>query len=212
MTGDASESSREFLDPSGAALREGSAGWELLEILAVVILAAESLRILGSVISGIINGATAHVGLYGQQQLVGSAMERAANFSDGPGIVLLLVILALLWWRAEYWTNRIRVAAARGAPDGDVPPEAVQARRLWLLARWATVLFTLAALGAIAFLVGDILVNTAGGVPSSNQWQAYANDSFSIAYFVIALAGLVASVKLTKLCELDVERIDPRPS
>jgi hypothetical protein len=39
---------------------------------------------------------------------------------------------------------------------------------------------------------------------------AYANDIFSIAYFVIAAAGLVASVRLASLCEVDVERLEAK--
>ena len=50
--------------------------------------------------------------------------------------------------------------------------------------------------------------DSAGGVPTSDQWQAYFSDSFSMAYFVIALAGVAASIKLTRLCDLDVARID----
>lgn len=171
-----------------------------------MILAAESLRVVGSVVAGIINAASTHTSLYGEQRLVGSAMERAANFSDGPGIVLLLISVGLLWWRAEYWTARI-TRTADGLHDGGIPAEAVQALRLRTLARWATALFALAALGAIAFLVGDVLVNTAGGVTSANQAQSFANDTFSFAYFVIGVAGAVASVKLAELCQRDVVKV-----
>jgi hypothetical protein len=186
-------------DPIGAdSTVSARSTWELLEILAVVILAAESLRVVGSAVSGIIFATTAHVGPFGQQQLIGTAMVSAANFSDGPGIVLLLLSFGLLWWRTEYWTKRVH-SGAHGTPL-----EAIQLRRLRSLARWASALFTLAAIGALAFLVGNILVNTAGGVPTSDQWQAYASDSFSVAYLVIAAAGLVASLKLAKLCEFDL--------
>ena len=185
-----------------------AAGWEFLEILAVVILVAESLRIVGSVVSGIIDGASTHLGTSGQQLLVGSAMQRAANFADGPGIVLLLVSLALLWWRAEHWTERVRRSAAVGVHDGALGAEAIQVQRLGSLARWSAGLFALAAVGAIAFLIGDILVNTIAGVTSSTQWQSYANDTFSVAYAVIALGGLLASLKLIKLCGLDKKEID----
>ena len=204
----------ELTAPAVAAVAGASTGdparsaWEFLEILAVVILAAESLRIVGSVISGAIYAATAHAGAFGDQQLVGSAMERLANFSDGPGIVLLLISLALLWWRAEYWTARIVLTMASNARDGALPMEAVQAHRLRALARWAATLFLLAAVGAIAFLIGDVLVNTAGGVPGSDQWQAYFSDSFSLAYFVIALVGFVAAIRLTALCDVDVGQVD----
>ena len=46
-------------------------------------------------------------------------------------------------------------------------------------------------------------MNTAGGVPTSDQWEAYASDSFSVAYLVIASAGLVASLRLAELCRVD---------
>jgi hypothetical protein len=199
------------IDPSvarrGERVGDTSAKWEFFELVAVVILAAQSLRFAGSVVSGVINAVTTHVGVYGEQQLVGSAMERAANFADGPGIVLLLVSLALLWWRAEHWTARVDRSTEAGVHDGALSAEAIQALRLGSLGRWAGVLFTLTALGAASFLIGDILVNTAGGVSGADQWQAYANDGFSVAYLVIALAGLIVSIKLVALCEGDIKRI-----
>jgi hypothetical protein len=190
----------ESKDPMGAdSTVSARSTWEFLEILATVILAAESLRVIGSAVSGIIFAATAHPGPFGQQQLIGTAMVSAANFSDGPGIVLLLLSFGLLWWRTEYWTKQVGRSSAHGAPV-----EAIQLRRLRSLSRWASTLFTLAAIGAVSFLVGNILVNTAGGVPTADQWQAYASDSFSVAYLIVAVAGLVASLKLAKLCELDL--------
>jgi len=191
----------ESRDPIGAeSTVSARSTWEFLEILAAVILAAESLRVVGSTVSGVIFATTAHPGPFGQQQLIGTAMVSAANFSDGPGIVLLLLSFGLLWWRTEYWTKQVGRSGSPGAP----PAEAIQLRRLRSLARWASALFTLAAAGAVSFLVGNIVVNTAGGVPTSDQWQAYASDSFSVAYLVIAVAGLVASLKLARLCEVDL--------
>jgi hypothetical protein len=200
VTDDATSMS-ELLDPAAAPGAAPRAAWEFLEILATVILAAESLRVVGSLASGIIFGATAHVGPFGNQRLVGSAVVRAVSFSDGPGLVLLLLSFALLWWRAEYWTNRVDPPAGAG----NRPPGAavVQLRRLGGLARWAMILFALVAAGALAFLVGNILVNTAGGVPTNDRWEAYASDSFSVAYLVIASAGLVASLRLAELCRVD---------
>ena len=190
----------ETQDPIGAeSTLSPRSTWEFLEILATVILAAESLRVVGSAVSGIIFATTTHVGPFGQQQLIGTAMVSAANFSDGPGIVLLLLSFGLLWWRTEYWTKRVGHSGAQGSSL-----EVVQLRRLRALARWASGLFMLAAVGAVSFLVGNILVNTAGGVPTHDQWQAYASDSFSVAYLIIAVAGLVASLKLANLCELDL--------
>jgi hypothetical protein len=186
------EAMNELADPVGADSAGPPRGsWEFLEILATIVLGAESLRVVGAVVSGVIFATTAHVGPFGNQQLVGSAMQAAASFSDGPGIVLLLVSFALVWWRAEYWTKQVGPAAV------------IQLGRLGFLARWATVLFALAAAGAASFLIGNILVNTAGGVPTSDQWQAYANDTFSVAYLVISLAGLVATRKLAALCARD---------
>jgi hypothetical protein len=184
------------------------AKWELLEILAVVILAAESLRIVGAVVAGIINGVNAHAGLGGQQGVIGGAMETAANFSDGPGIVLLLLSLAMIWWRAEHWSGRLRVTLAASNPDGGLPEEAAQLHRLRSLARWVTILFALACAGAVAYVVGNVLVVSAHGTVASTRWQAYSLDSFSVAYLLIAVAGLIGALKLTKLCAADVAQID----
>jgi hypothetical protein len=181
------------------------AKWELLEILAVVILAAESLRIVGSVVAGIINGLNT---LGGQQRVIGGAMETAANFSDGPGIVLLLLTLGMIWWRAEHWTGRLRRTLAAPAPDGGLPEEADQLHRLRELARWTTLLFLFACAGAVAYVVGNVLVVSAPGTVNSARWQAYSLDSFSVAYLLIAVAGLIGALKLTKLCDADLAQID----
>jgi len=182
-----------------------SAGWEFLEVLAAVILAAESLRIVGSLIAGMINGLTTPAGLAGTQHTIGNAIDVAANYSDGPGIVLLLVSLAMLWWRAEYWTARLRASADAGGVDGELPTEGIQVHRLRALTRWAVVLFIFAVAGAIAWLVGDVLVTTSGHLSSSVQWQAYADDLFTLAYAVIAAAGVAASVKLVNLCDVAID-------
>gem|GEM_PF-4320937 len=185
--------------------RSSGASWEFLEILATVILAAESLRIIGSLIAGVINGATTPVGIVGNQHVIGNAIEVAANYSDGPGIVLLLVSLAMVWWRAEFWTERLRASAAAGGADGELPTEGVQVHRLRGLGRWALILFIFATAGAVAYLVGNVLVTTSDHLSSSVQWQAYADDLFSVAYAVIAAAGIAASVKLVKLCDVAID-------
>ncbi len=192
---------------SSAPTEDSGAGWEFLEILAAVILAAESLRIVGSLIAGFIYGLTTSAGPVGNQHLFGSAIDVAANYSDGPGIVLLLVSLAMLWWRAEHWTARLRASAAAGGVDGELPIEGVQVHRLRALTRWALVLFIFAAVGAIAWLVGDVLVTTSGHLSSSVQWQAYADDLFTLAYAVIAAAGIAASVKLVSLCDVAIDDV-----
>ncbi len=192
--------------PAGSS---ADARWELLEILSVVILAAESLRIVGSIVAGTVYGLSRPVGLLGQQRLIGNAMAAAANFSDGPGIVLLLLSLALLWWRVEYWTQRVRRSVGERGRDGGFVGEAVQAKRLRVLASWAVVLFGLATAGAIAYLAGNVLVNTVTGIAASSRWIAFANDSFSLAYLVIALAGLVGAHRLVSLCDIDLETTQP---
>jgi hypothetical protein len=184
----------------------GGSGWELLEVLAAVILAAESLRIIGSLVAGILDG-SAVPGVLGARAL-GNAIEVAANYSDGPGIVLLLVSLAMLWWRAEHWAGRLEVSAADGGLDGEMPVEGIQVRRLRGLTRWNLILFLFATAGAIAYLVGNVIVTHAQHLSNSAQWQAYADDLFSLAYAIIAVAGIAASVKLVRLCDaaLDAAR------
>ncbi len=184
--------------PSGAS-------WEFLEILAAIILAAESLRIVGSVIAGVIDGLTTPVGLAGNTHVIGNAIEVAANYSDGPGIVLLLVSLAMVWWRAEHWTERLRTSAAAGGMDGELPTEGIQVRRLKGLGRWAMLLFIFAFAGAVAYLIGDVMVATSSHLSNSALWQTYADDLFSVAYAVIAGAGIAASVKLVKLCDTAID-------
>jgi hypothetical protein len=169
-------------------------------------LAAESLRIIGSLVAGIING-LAVPGVLGARAL-GNAIEVAANYSDGPGIVLLLVSLAMLWWRAEHWAGRLERSTSDGGLDGELPVEGTQVHRLRGLTRWNLILFLFATAGAIAYLVGNVIVTNAQHVSNSAQWQGYADDLFSLAYAIIAVAGIAASVKLIRHCDaaLDAAR------
>jgi len=191
--------------PGGGQAGQAPAGsgWELLEALAAVILAAESLRIIGSLTAGIING-FAVPGVLGARAL-GNAIEVAANYSDGPGIVLLLVSLAMLWWRTEHWAARLERSAANGGLDGELPVEGAQVRRLRGLTRWNLILFLFATAGAVAYLVGSVLVTTAQHVSDSAQWQSYADDLFSLAYAIIAVAGIAASVTLIRHADAALE-------
>jgi hypothetical protein len=66
----------------------------------------------------------------------------------------------------------------------------------------------LACAGAVAYVVGNVLVVSAHGTVASTRWQAYSLDSFSVAYLLIAVAGLIGALKLTKLCDADVAQID----
>jgi hypothetical protein len=204
MTTTASETA----DSSGASGPvTAAARWELLEILSVVILAAISVRVLGSVVAGFIYGLGTKAGVVPGQRIVGNAFEMAAGFADGPGIVLLLISLGLLWWRAQYWVGRLEVSLAGGGSDRGEPDEAVQLRRLQRLASFATALLVLGAIGAVAFVVGDGLATTAGGLSSTVQWDAFANAWFPLAYVVIALSGAVAARRLRSECAASLGRI-----
>jgi hypothetical protein len=184
-----------------------AAKWELLEILSVVILVAISVRILGSVVAGLIYGLGTKAGVVPGQRIVGNAFEMAAGFADGPGIVLLLISLGLVWWRAQHWVGRLQASLATNGRDRGEPDEAVQIRRLQRLASFATVLLVLGAIGAAAFVVGDGLVTTAGGLSSTVQWEAFANAWFPVAYVVIALSGAVAARRLRSECAGSLGRI-----
>jgi hypothetical protein len=89
-----------------------------------------------------------------------------------------------------------------------MPVEGIQVRRLRGLTRWNLILFLFATAGAIAYLVGNVIVTHAQHLSNSAQWQAYADDLFSLAYAIIAVAGIAASVKLVRLCDaaLDAAR------
>jgi hypothetical protein len=175
--------------------------------LAVVILVAISVRILGSVVAGFIYGLGTKAGVVPGQRIVGNAFEMAAGFADGPGIVLLLISLGLVWWRAQHWAGRLEVSLATEGRDGGEPDEAVQLRRLQRLASFATALLVLGAIGALAFVIGDGLATTAGGLSSTAQWDAFANAWFPVAYVVIALSGAVAARRLRSECAAWLGRI-----
>lgn len=185
----------------------GSA-WELLEKVAVVIVAAEAVRLVGSVVAGVVYGTSTHVGpsLPGQF-VVGTTLQTVAGFADGPGVILLLVSLGLVWWRTAHWVERLDRSLAVQGSDGGEPDEATQLRRLDRLAAAVGVMLALAALGAASFLVGVFLLNTMHGEPGAGRAEAFANGTFALAYAAVATAGFVASRHLARQSRQALARI-----
>lgn len=185
----------------------GGGAWELLEKVALVIVVAEAVRLVGSVVSGVVYGASTHTGPQLQSQaLVGTTLQTIAGFADGPGVILLLVSLGLTWWRTAHWIERLdRTLAARGVA-GSEPAEAVQLRRLDRLAAGIGMMLALAALGALLFLVGVFLLNTVHGESAAGRAEAFANGTFALAYTAIATAGFLASRHLARQTRIALSR------
>jgi hypothetical protein len=182
--------------------------WELLEIVAAVIIVAQALRLVGSVISGIVYGVSTHTGAgFPSQLLLGTTLQTIAGFADGPGLVLLLVSLGLVWWRTAHWSERLDRSIASGGADGGEPGEAIQLRRLDRLAIGVGWLLVLVAVGAIVFLIGVFLINTVNGEPTSTRVSAFAQGTFPLAYAVIAGAGAFAARHLSAQCRGALSRI-----
>jgi|HubBroStandDraft_1064217.scaffolds.fasta_scaffold232258_2 hypothetical protein len=177
--------------------RPGGA-WERLEIVAAVIVAAQAVRVAGAVVSGLVYGFSTHTGpQLSSQQLAGTTLQTIAGFADGPGLVLLLISLGLVWWRTSHWCERLDRSLAARAADGGVPDETVQLRRLDRLATAVGWLLAVVAAGAVLFFVGLVLLNTVHGESSASRVEAFANGAFPLAYAVIAVAGAAAARHLS---------------
>jgi hypothetical protein len=184
------------------------AKWELLEKIAAVIVVAEAVRLVGSVVSGIVYGASTHTGPRLESQAVlGTTFQTVAGFADGPGVILLLVSLGLAWWRTTHWVERLNRSLAGAGSDGAEPDEAVRLRRLDRLATAVGSMLALAAVAALLFLVGVFLLNTVHGQSAASRAEAFANGTFPLAYTTIATAGFAASRHLAQQCRTALTRV-----
>lgn len=164
--------------------------WEVPEVAAVAVVVVVAILAIGGIVSGFAIAYGYNNQAFSTRQSVGSALSQGAAWA-GPIVALLLLGgLAACWWQRAAWTEAIE--------DADDEETVAEARRYlgrsFAIGRWIQGAFLIAAIGAIASFVGNVLGLTA---PAGTSLPAYlwGRDVYAagvlLATLVVTTVGLV---------------------
>jgi hypothetical protein len=151
-------------------------GREPAGLLVTLMIAAMTARVLASVVSGIVGWIRAPGETFGRE--LGDGIIAVAGYADGQGLLLLLVALLVIWWRAG------------------LPRES--GYLIWLAA-----LFVVTVAGVAAVVVGTVLQSTGIGSQRNTWYHIVGTGGYELAYGAIALAGGYAALALRRARQVD---------
>ena len=131
---------------------------DLGELIVVWLLVASSVRVITSLAAAAISWSD--VVSYPRTQQVGAAFVLAGGFADGPGVLLLLVTLYLVW--RQHLSMRTM--------------------------RWLLLMFMMTVVGAIIYGIGVYIVNRHGSSYLGLE-RFVDQDGFAFAYLIVSLSG-----------------------
>ena len=91
---------------------------DLVDILTVALIAAQGIRFVTAMVSGVVHG-TFVLPDESHAQSLGVAVQAAADYADGQGVLILLAALGLTWWQLERWSGWLRSYSAVTTGVGD---------------------------------------------------------------------------------------------
>jgi hypothetical protein len=192
---------------SAEYLRSGRVPRELAEVLAIVLLAATSLRAAVSVASGLVNAiGSVPSPSFPESQIVGTGFRWAADFGDAEGVLLILAVVGLLWWLTITWTSRLQSVAAASNDPGHRPwlsPWVANAlahvRRVRRLLNWAALMATLTSVASLAYIVSVALLSEHQA--AHVRWTHYVGSGgFQVAYAMVGAGAYVVTRRLAASC------------
>ena len=154
---------------------------ELCDVLAAGVLAAVTLRIVASIVTGAIRIRTNAPGLPSAGvQLVADVIGWFAEFGDGYGVLLAAIALGLVWWQVY------------SVPATSSLETASHTRRSVRLCTWLTAVFALTAAASLANGVAEWMAYW----DDPERWMRIAGSGFSVSYAVIGVLGVYATRQL----------------
>ena len=154
---------------------------ELCDVLAIGVLAAVTLRIVASLVTGVIRIGTHAPGLpsIGLPH-VADLMFWFADFGDGYGILFAAVAFGLVWWQV-YSVPRTYSALA-----------ASHTRRSVQLCTWMTAVFAATAAASVTYGTAEWM----GYWDDAERWMRIAYSGFYVSYAAIGVLGCYATRQL----------------
>jgi len=154
---------------------------ELCDVLAMGVLAAVTLRIVASLITGVIRIGTHAPGLPSTGAThVADLIFWFADFGDGYGVLFAALGLGLVWWQVY------------SVPRTSSPLTTSYTRRSVWLCTWMTAVFAATAAASTAYGVAEWM----GYWDDPERWMRIAYSGFYVSYAVIGVLGAYATRQL----------------
>ena len=131
----------------GAARDGGSPPWEAPEIVAVAILVAFFVVVIGALATGIDIGTTTSLPFSDPLMNTWNAVQFGTTWAEPLIAIILLGVVGLCWWQVDAWTD------GTGADDEDAPTAFGHIRRARRISLWAVSSLIITTVGAIAGMV-----------------------------------------------------------
>ncbi|HZM57724.1 MAG TPA: hypothetical protein VFC03_22150 [Acidimicrobiales bacterium] len=154
------------------------------EAAAVAVLVAIGALIVGGVVAGIVASTASDGGLPSSHIVAGNAISFGAQWAGPVFAIVLLGVVGLCWWQSEAWSDA-------SEPDDEQDRElevAGHVRRARQISYWTQVELALVCPGAIALVIGGLLL-TAGGLSGNSLNWARTIDQVVNLLAVLVIAG-----------------------
>ena len=171
---------------------------DLADILTIALITAQATRFVAAIVSGVVHG-TFVLPDESHAQSLGVAVQAAADYADGQGVLILVAALGLTWWQLERWSEWLRYHRALTSDYADSGPLRTAEMHLRRTRRFAVAIaasFLVAAVGAIAYTVGTVLVESGTGLSQVAASAVLGNGGFNLAYVVIAVPAAIIALRL----------------
>jgi hypothetical protein len=185
-----------LVDPLARAVRR----WSLFEGVALVLVVAGVIRMIGAVLAGLAlsgeGGGQAAQALGGEGGAPGvQILAYVCAAGDEVGVGLVAVLLGLLWWQVQL--RRVEADEACEFDDWEERNQDAISHMLRLrrLANGAMILTLLTAACAAGRLVSQLMYQ-------SPTWDKYLDVGYGLAYALVAGATVVVAVRLVQKCNL----------
>lgn len=133
--------------------------WEVPEAAAVAVLVAVGVLIVGGFVAGIVASTTSYGGITPSGIVAGNAISFGATWAGPLLAIALLGVVGLCWWQFEAWSE----ASEPDDERGRVLEMAGHIRRANRISHWTQAELLLICAGAVALVVGSVLLSTGGG-------------------------------------------------
>jgi hypothetical protein len=164
--------------------------WELPEIVAVAVLVAFFLLVVGGLVTAIVTGTAPNGSPSPGNQLIGMAIQYGTEWAEPLLAVVLLAVLGLCWWQFQTWAD---VAETTGDDQQafDAQGHIHRARQITI---WTQAALALTALGSLAFFAGGVL--SATGYSRFVWSHDFYEGASALAVIVLAGVGLLVGKRL----------------
>jgi hypothetical protein len=163
--------------------------WELPEIVAVAVLVAFALLVVGGLVTGILAG-TAQNGPSPGNQLIGLSLQYGTEWAEPLLAVVLLAVLGLCWWQFQTWAD-VTETTSDDEQAFDAQGHIHRARQITI---WTQAALGLTALGSVALFAGGVL--SATGYSQVAWSHDFYEGASALAVIVLAGVGLFVGKRL----------------